>query len=171
VTSADLAAGGKDLGTIEVACRVGPRVGENMQAYAFVDETGRQQHIADLGGRLVLLHVWASWCAPCLATLPELVATADELADAPVTLIGLNIDADAAAGERMATARGLVWAQNYLGEDSTTARQLAVSSAPAYFLIGADGKLLRSSTEWEEIKAAINAALEGDSAGTRSLEQ
>jgi hypothetical protein len=48
---------------------------------------------------------------------------------------------------------------------------LAVSSAPAYFLIGADGTLLRSSTEWEEIKAAINAALDGRSASTRSPEQ
>ncbi len=159
VTSADLAAGRKDVGAIEVACRVGPRVGENMQAYAFVDENGRQRSVADLRGRLVLLHVWASWCEPCVASMPELVAAAEELADAPVTFVGLNIDADAAAGRRLAETKGLAWAQNYLGEDSAMARQLAVSSAPAYFLIGPEGTLLRSSTEWGEIKAALVAEL------------
>lgn len=171
VTSADLAAGGKDVGTIEVACRVGPRVGENMQAYAFVDASGRQRYVADLRGRLVLLHVWASWCEPCVASMPELVATAEDLADAPVTLIGLNIDADAAAGQRLAEAKGLNWSQNYLGEDSDTARQLAVSTAPAYFLIGADGTLLRSSTEWSEIKSALEAALVGDLAAAQPPDQ
>jgi hypothetical protein len=42
-------------------------------------------------------------------------------------------------------------------------RQLAVSSAPAYFLIGPDGKLISSSTEWREIKKTFEASLASSS--------
>jgi hypothetical protein len=38
-------------------------------------------------------------------------------------------------------------------------RQSAVSSVPAYFLIGPDGKLVASSSEWQEFKKSIEASL------------
>ena len=67
VTESDLATGAKDLGTIEVPCRAGPRVGESMQVYKFLDPSGEERTIYDMKGRYVLMHVWASWCAPCLS--------------------------------------------------------------------------------------------------------
>lgn len=160
VTATDVAAGGKRIGDIEVPCRVGPRVGENMQVYKFVDPSGRERFLGDLKGRFVLMHVWASWCQPCMASMPELAATADELADQPVTFVGLNIDADADAARATAKRRGWNWSQNFLGDKSDMARQLAVSSAPAYFLIGPDGNLAASSADWSAIKAILEKSLQ-----------
>ena len=39
------------------------------------------------------------------------------------------------------------------------ARQLAISSAPTYYLIGPDGLLVASATEWAQIKEKLEAAL------------
>ncbi|MGE0378930.1 MAG: M56 family metallopeptidase, partial [Planctomycetaceae bacterium] len=91
ITATDAVAGVKDIGPIEVECRTGPRVGENMQAYEFVDVTGRQRTIADMHGRYVLMHVWASWCAPCVEHMPDVQAAAQSLSDQPITFVGLNI--------------------------------------------------------------------------------
>jgi beta-lactamase regulating signal transducer with metallopeptidase domain/thiol-disulfide isomerase/thioredoxin len=159
VTDADVAAGEKTIGEIEVPCRVGPRVGENMQAYKVIDADGREQMILEMQGRFVLLHVWASWCAPCLEAFPDMKAAVGELADKPIVFAGLNVDADPDQAKALAETNGWTWGQTYLGIDSDMARQLAVSSVPAYYLIGPDGKLVASSNEWQEIKATLEASL------------
>jgi hypothetical protein len=38
-------------------------------------------------------------------------------------------------------------------------RQLAVSSVPAYYLIGPDGKLIGSANQWEQIEQLLSAAM------------
>ena len=162
VTEVDAAQGTKDLGTIEVECRAGPRVGESMRIYSFTDTSGRQRMIGDMKGRYVLLHVWASWCAPCLESMPDVRATVEALADEPITFVGLNIDKEVDRAEALVRRGGWDWSQNYLGDASDMARQLAISSAPTYFLVGPDGLLIASSNQWKEMKAAVESALNED---------
>jgi thiol-disulfide isomerase/thioredoxin len=159
ITAADVDSGQKPLGEIEVPCRVGPRVGENMQAYEFLDTEGRQRSVSELHGKYVLMHVWTTTCAPCIATLPDMKATVDALADKPIVFVGLNIDANVEQAKSLADSRGWSWNQTYLGSNSEMSRQLAVSSAPAYFLIDPDGKLIASSNAWAQIKKKIETSL------------
>jgi len=149
-----------DLGQIEVPCRAGPRVGSDMRAFGFVDTTGRKRLVNDMAGRYVLMHVWASWCAPCLESMPDLLETAKKRAAQPVTFVGLNIDQDSTQATKMAKQKGWGWSQNYLGDHSEMARQLAISSVPTYFLIGPDGRLVASSTEWTKVKKELNSYLD-----------
>jgi beta-lactamase regulating signal transducer with metallopeptidase domain/thiol-disulfide isomerase/thioredoxin len=160
VTEADVAAGSKSVGEIEVACRVGPRVGENMQAYKFVDAEGHERTVYDMQGRYLLMHVWASECELCLAVMPEITAMVEEQGAAPVTFVGLNVDTDKDAGRALAKRAGWTWSQNYLGKDSEMSKQLALSTTPSYFLIGPDGLLIASSAEWSEVRAALTKALQ-----------
>lgn len=54
--------------------------------------------LADHLGEVVVLNVWASWCAPCRAEAPVLAQTSDDLADEGVLFVGLDTrDSDAAA--------------------------------------------------------------------------
>ena len=39
-------------------------------------------------------------------------------------------------------------------------RQLSISTVPAYYLIGLDGKLLGSANQWEQIEKLLDAELE-----------
>lgn len=159
VTANDIKSGTKDLGLIEVPCRVGPRVGQYMTSYKFTDTTGREHTINDMKGRYVLMQVWASWCVPCLKSMPDIKATAAQLADKPITFVGLNIDQRPADAEILVENNHWDWAQNYLGARSDMARQLAISSVPIYYLIGPDGRLAASSNKWLEIKETVEAAL------------
>lgn len=162
VTDADVAAGAKQFGNLEVPCRVGPRVGENMQAYKFLDADGREQTVFEMQGRLVLMHVWASWCAPCIESLPAMKAALDDLPADSTMFVGLNVDANPDEGRALAAKNDWNWSHTYLGDDSDMSRQLAVSSVPTYFLIGRDGKLIASSSEWNAIHQQLQQALQAD---------
>jgi beta-lactamase regulating signal transducer with metallopeptidase domain/uncharacterized GH25 family protein/thiol-disulfide isomerase/thioredoxin len=159
VTAADAASGELNIGDVTVECRIGRRVGSDMRAFKFTDASGRVRHIDDVKGQHVLLHVWATWCAPCVESMPMLKETADRYSKSPLTIVGLNIDEDTAAAKSMAGVQKMGWAQNYLGADSELVRQLAVSSVPAYYLIGRDGKLVGSANEWEKIEQLLDNEL------------
>jgi beta-lactamase regulating signal transducer with metallopeptidase domain/uncharacterized GH25 family protein/thiol-disulfide isomerase/thioredoxin len=146
---------------IFVPVQRGPRVGSDMRAYRFTDAEGQVRMINDLAGRYVLLDVWASWCEPCLTSMPELKSAVERYADRPLTVVGLNIDksADADAARSLAKAGGWNWPQNYLGDDSDLMRQLGVSSVPAYYLIGPDGMLVGSANAWQQMGELLDTEL------------
>lgn len=55
---------------------------------------GEPLDLADLRGRAVVLNVWGSWCPPCRAEAPDLVAAHDRLAEGypdEVSFVGLNV--------------------------------------------------------------------------------
>jgi thiol-disulfide isomerase/thioredoxin len=59
---------------------------------------GEPVSLEDFGGKTVVVNVWGSWCAPCRAEAPELVAASEELADRDVEFLGINSrDLDRAA--------------------------------------------------------------------------
>jgi hypothetical protein len=155
----EIRAGEVALEEIEVACRIGPRVGADMRAFKFTDSRGQVRSIDDSGGRCVLFHVWASWCQPCLTSMAEVKAAAARYADDPLTLVGLNLDNHASAAKSLAQEGGWSWAQDYLGDNSDMMRQLGLSSVPAYYLVGPDGKLLGSANEWGQMEQLLGAAL------------
>ena len=61
------------------------------------DETGAAIRIADFAGRPLLINLWATWCAPCIAELPALSRAAAALAGDDVTVLLVSIDRGGAA--------------------------------------------------------------------------
>jgi thiol-disulfide isomerase/thioredoxin len=48
--------------------------------------------LAANAGRFVLINVWATWCRPCVAETPNLVAFAHDTQERPLTMLGLSTD-------------------------------------------------------------------------------
>lgn len=63
-----------------------PQVGE----MAF-QSPQRRFRLADLQGKIVLVDVWATWCSPCIAAIPELVEMQERYGD-DLAVVGLNVD-------------------------------------------------------------------------------
>lgn len=157
VTEADVAAEQKRVGAVDVECRVGPRIGQNMQAYHFVDTAGQQLSIQKMKGQHVLLHVWASWCRPCLDSMPAIRATMQDVGEKRVTFVGLNIDDDPTRAKELVDKNEWNWSQNYLGGHSDMARQLAISTVPTYYLINPEGLLITSTNDWTTMQRKIQS--------------
>ena len=120
VTADDAAAGQVDIGDVKVKCRVGPRVGSDMRGFKFTDAGGRVRSVDDMKGRYVLLHVWATWCEPCIASMPMLKATVEQYSKSPLTVVGFNIDDDVDEAKAVADAQGMDWRRTIWGRTPTS---------------------------------------------------
>jgi thiol-disulfide isomerase/thioredoxin len=52
---------------------------------------GKPLTLASLHGKVILLNFWATWCGPCRAEIPDLIALQDRYKDR-LQIIGLNVD-------------------------------------------------------------------------------
>jgi len=73
-------------------------------SYATLD--GGDVELADVAGQVVVLNVWATWCAPCVIETPGFVDLQAEFAD-DVQFLGLSVDSDLAAVQAFAEHYGV----------------------------------------------------------------
>jgi peroxiredoxin len=73
--------------------------------------SGGELSTADLAGSVVVLNVWASWCAPCRAEAPDLQQVWDATAEGGVQFVGINTRDSAAAAQGFVQTYGLTYPQ------------------------------------------------------------
>ena len=59
---------------------------------SFLDADGREVRISDFAGQVVLVNLWATWCAPCVHEMPQLDALQAELGGEDFVLITVSAD-------------------------------------------------------------------------------
>ncbi len=57
-----------------------------------VDEEGKRQVPEAMGDKILVLHLWASWCVPCLEELPQLDAFAKKYKNKGVHVVPISLD-------------------------------------------------------------------------------
>lgn len=101
--------------------------------------------IEDKKGKILLLNLWATWCGPCRAEMPELVAMQEKYKDQNFEIIGLNTDDETPEQinpfvERMKLNYTIGWADpKLIGELFKLSK--ANSAIPQTFVIDREGHL------------------------------
>jgi len=70
--------------------------GEPASGLVFTDPAGNPATLASFAGKPVLLNLWATWCAPCVAEMPTLDRLAASL-DGKVTILTVSQDLEGVA--------------------------------------------------------------------------
>jgi thiol-disulfide isomerase/thioredoxin len=95
----------------------------------FVDGAGRALSLADFRGKVVLLNIWATWCAPCREEMPALDRLQANLGSERFQVVALSVD-----------QQGAPIARKFYGEVGIKALPLYVDpSAKAAFTLEAQG--------------------------------
>jgi thiol-disulfide isomerase/thioredoxin len=82
--------------------------GDDTPAALTVDDlAGAPQSLSTLRGRVVVLNLWAEWCAPCVEEMPRLIELQRELAVLGLQVVGASADRPDVAGEVLERAREL----------------------------------------------------------------
>ncbi|WP_375402245.1 TlpA family protein disulfide reductase [uncultured Sphingomonas sp.] len=115
-------------------------VGEAAPTAAFVAPDGKQVTFADFRGKPLLVNLWATWCAPCIAELPTLDDAAGRLGDrVRVLTIAQDLDEKPDKVTKFLAARGFKRLAPY--RDPAVALSTAyAANLPATILYDARGR-------------------------------
>jgi thiol-disulfide isomerase/thioredoxin len=102
---------------------------------------GSRLRLADLAGRVRLVHFWATWCPPCVEELPGLLATSRELEPRGLTLLAISMDKDWAQIRRFFPDE--VPAEVVRAGAADAHRRYDVASLPDTYLVDETGRLTR----------------------------
>jgi thiol-disulfide isomerase/thioredoxin len=129
--------------------------------FTFQDETGAAKTLAEFKGRVVLLNLWATWCAPCRKEMPSLSQLQKELGSKDFEVVALSLDIKGLTASSAFLKE--VGADNLRTYSDATSKALGTLQAlglPATILIDREGMevgRLLGPAEWasEEAKALI----------------
>jgi thiol-disulfide isomerase/thioredoxin len=65
-------------------------VGQSAPIYALRDDRGLPVSLERYRGHIVLMNLWASWCPPCRAEMPDLQRLQTAYAHGGIAIIGVN---------------------------------------------------------------------------------
>ncbi len=123
---------------------------------------GRQVSASDLEGRVVLVDVWATWCAPCLAELPLLKSLHSSYPD-DVSIVGINADSVPARDLRSWLSRRQIgWPQLFDGRGvgGPILDRLGITALPRTFLFDRDGTLVAIDLRGDALQAAVQSMIQ-----------
>jgi thiol-disulfide isomerase/thioredoxin len=107
----------------------------------FEDASGRTRTLADFRGKVVLLNIWATWCAPCREEMPALDQLQAKLGGPKFEVVAVSVDQQGPeVARRFYADVGIRSLAFYIDRNAKAAFQIDVPGLPATLLIDAEGR-------------------------------
>lgn len=113
-------------------------------------------------GKVVLIDFWATWSEPCLAELPAMKKVYEEYHDKGLEIVSISLDSQRSVLDAYLAKSPLPWPQicDGKGWQAELAQRFHISSVPASFLIGKDGKVQATDLSGSALSKAVETALD-----------
>ena len=119
-----------------------PLAAQNDVAPSFQGKTseGAPFDLAKLGGEVVLLDFWATWCEPCRLSLPRYAAMQRKLGAQGLHIVGVSVDEEAENLKRFLASHAIGFAVVH-DADARIVEKYQPPKMPTAYLIGRDGRI------------------------------
>ena len=99
---------------------------------------GEKYSLDAMAGKVVVIDFWATWCPPCVASVPELKDLRKKYSSDRLSLISISVDDDDSKWKGFIADKHMDWPQ-YRDDDQAIIQVFAVHSFPTYLVIDGDG--------------------------------
>ena len=157
--------GANPLSAGEMAGFVFKKTPEDLPEFGFVDGDGKSRTIKDWAGKVVLLNLWATWCAPCRKEMPSLDRLQKALGSDRFEVMALAIDRTGAdSAKKFLDSIKIENLKLYVDASARSGSTLKAPGLPTTILVGKDGReigRLVGPAEWDgpDANRLIEAAL------------
>lgn len=134
-------------------------IGKKFTDFEMADPDGTMRKLSDYvgQGKVVLIDFWASWCPPCRADMPHLVALYDQYKKKDFEIVGISLDRTADAWVKGIKDLHMTWPQlsDVKFWQCEGATLYGVNSIPHTVLVDKDGTIIGKNLRGEALDARL----------------
>jgi thiol-disulfide isomerase/thioredoxin len=138
--------------------------------FASKDATGQEIRLANIKNKIIILDFWATWCGPCMQSMPHTQEVAKKFKDKDVIVLAVCTSDTRANFTRWVAAKRAVYPNisftcdpNERGsatyDDRASQKLYGVQGIPTQFVIGKDGKIAAALVGFENGDDRLEKAL------------
>lgn len=120
--------------------------------------TDTEGNVIDLGrnkGKFVLLDFWASWCPPCMRTIPQLKGIRGRYSVEKLLIVGVNYDKDSTAFAKVVLTEQFSWPQIF-DKENLIKKLYGETALPTWILINKEGIVVFNESGSDKIDKLEN---------------
>jgi thiol-disulfide isomerase/thioredoxin len=112
-------------------------------------------------GKVTIVDFWASWCKPCRAENPNVVALYAKYHDKGLNILSVSLDKEASAWKAAIAKDKLTWnhVSNLKEFEDPIALQYGINAIPSIYILDAKGVIIAKDLRGEELNAKIASLL------------
>jgi thiol-disulfide isomerase/thioredoxin len=126
----------------------------------FTSVDGKAIDLSKMKGKVVLIDFWATWCPPCRAEVPDVVATYKKFHDQGFEIAGISLDQNKDSLLAFTKEHEMTWPQYFDGKgwDNDISKGFGIDEIPAMWLVGKDGNLISTDAR-DDLAGQVEKAL------------
>lgn len=140
------------------------REGQKFEGIELKNIDGATQNISEYigNGKVVLIDFWASWCGPCVKSMPNLVKLYNEYKESGFEIVGISLDDKESSWTAAVKRLNMEWPQFFDGGGwhGIAAKEYDITRIPQTFLLDKEGKIVGKDLSIVELTKKVQELLE-----------
>ncbi len=128
--------------TVDTWSKIAP--GAKLSDFTFYDVNGNTVLPSSLKGKYLYIDVWATWCKPCIAEIPNLKKLEHAMENKNIAFVSISVDKDGDAWKKMVKDDNFTGIQ-WHARTRDFSKNLMIVSIPRFILIGRNGEIIEAN--------------------------